>query len=570
MAADELEQQRLGFALEQSISASYIGISATVALALATVTGMGPMPAAAWGLLMVTILLFRSSMLRRASARLDQPGGLPRAHRDFALSTLLLAFTIGALPALGFAGMTIELKMVVTVFLCCWCCAAMTSLGLTPRLYTMYLALVLGGLSLGWAQSRLPEARYTAVALLLYMVVLRAFSRNFTRRIAEGMAIRAENSALVQQLSAANEAKTRFIMAASHDLRQPLHAISYLGGVLARARDPADVRSANEALTAAVEGLNKLFSAILDLSRIDSGAVRTHPVSVRVDGLIAQLEAEYRALCVASGRRWECQVESATALTDPALLERVLRNLLDNAMKHGGNGLVRLAVLPRETEVTITVSDDGPGIPAEKRARVFDEFYRGNEAGPPGLGLGLSIVRRLAERLGCRISIDFTDTRTQSGAAISVHVPRGTEVPQGAAPTPLGHAGADEEDVSGLAVLVIDDDAAVLHATRALLAQWGCRVGTCGRGDALDEVVARLGAPDVALVDYRLDGGLSGLDAVAGVRERHPGMGVVMVTGESDPKLLDRLAEAGLPVLEKPVSPRELRLTLALFKAADA
>ncbi|MCE3271450.1 MAG: arcB 2 [Ramlibacter sp.] len=569
MGPDELEQQRLAFALEQSITASYIGISATVVLALATVTGIGALPAAAWGLLMVTILLLRARTLRRASAQLAQPGGLPRAHRDFALSTALLAFTIGVLPALGFAGMTMELKMVVTVFLCVWCCAAMASLGLTPRLYTLYLVLVLGGLSFGWARSRLPEARYTAVALLLYIVVLRAFSHNFTRRIAEGMAIRAENAALVRQLSAANEAKTRFIMAASHDLRQPLHAISYLGGVLARARDPVDVRNANEALGAAVEGLNKLFSAILDLSRIDSGAVRTHPVSFKVDGLIEQLGSEYRALCVASGRRWECRVESATVLTDPALLERVLRNLLDNAMKHGGNGLVRLEVGTREAEVTITISDDGPGIPEASRARVFDEFYRGNEAGPPGLGLGLSIVRRLADRLGCRITIDFTDARRQCGAAISVHVPRGTQLPEDAAPTLPGRAGGDEEDVSGLAVLVIDDDATVLHATRALLAQWGCRVGTCGRGDALDEVVARLGAPDVALVDYRLDGGLSGLDVVAGVRERHPGMGVVMVTGESDPQVLDQLSEAGLPVLEKPVSPRELRLTLALFKAAD-
>lgn len=570
MGPDELEQQRLAFALEQSITASYIGISATVVLALASVSGMGTMPAVAWGLLMVTILLFRARMLRRASAQLVLPGGLPRAHKDFALSTVLLAFTIGALPALGLPGMTMELKMVVTVFLCCWCCAAMASLGLTPRLYTIYLVLVLGGLSIGWARSQLRDAWYTVVALLLYIVVLRAFSHNFTRRIAEGMAIRAENAALVRQLSAANEAKTRFIMAASHDLRQPLHAISYLGGVLARARDPADVRSANEALAGAVEGLNKLFSAILDLSRIDSGAVRTHPVSFRVDGLIAQLETEYRALCAASGRRWECRVESATALTDPALLERVLRNLLDNAMKHGGNGLVRLDVRPHEAEVSITVSDDGPGIPEESRARVFDEFYRGNEAGPPGLGLGLSIVRRLADRLGCRVTIDFTDAQKQSGTTIAVHVPRGTQAPEDAMPPLPGQAGADEEDVSGLAVLVIDDDATVLHATRALLEQWGCRVGTCGRGDVLGEVIARLGPPDVALVDYRLEGGLGGLDVVAGVRERHPGMGVVMVTGESDPAVLDQLAEAGLPVLEKPVSPRELRLTLALFKATDA
>ena len=570
MAVEELERQRLAFALEQSITASYIGISGIVVLALATIAGLGTMPAAAWGAMMVAILLLRAHMLRRASAQLEQPGGLPRAHRDFSLSTVLLAGAIGALPALGLAGMTMELKMVVTVFLCCWCCAAMASLGLTPRLYTAYLALVLGGLSIGWARTHTPEAWYTAAALLLYIVVLRAFSHNFTRRIAEGMAIRAENLALVRQLSAANEAKTRFIMAASHDLRQPLHAISYLGGVLARARDPADVRSANEALTAAVEGLNKLFSAILDLSRIDSGAVRTHPVSFKVDGLIGQLDSEYRALCVASGRRWECQVESATALSDPALLERVLRNLLDNAMKHGGSGLVRLAVHRRDGEVVVTVSDDGPGIPMDSRARVFDEFYRGNESGAPGLGLGLSIVRRLAERLGCRVTLDFTDPAAQSGTSISVHIPRGNDAADDTSPGVPSQSAAEEEDVSGLAVLVIDDDAAVLHATRALLLQWGCRVAICRRGNAVDEALASLGEPDVALVDYRLNDDTYGLDVVAGARERHPGMGVVMVTGESDPKVLDRLGEAGLPVLEKPVSPRELRLTLALFKAADA
>jgi signal transduction histidine kinase len=570
LVADELAHQRLAFALEQSITASYLGIAATLVIATASAAGTGLMPAAAWALLMVTILLLRSRVLRRASAGLDQPGGVARAHRDFTISTIVLALTIGALPAIAFPAMTMDLRMVVTVFLCCWCCAAMASLGMMPRLYTAYLLLVLGGLSIGWIRTRLPEAPYTAVAMLLYMVVLGAFSQNFTRRIAEGMAIRAENLALVRQLSAANEAKTRFIMAASHDLRQPLHAISYLGGVLARARDPADVRSANEALTAAVEGLNKLFSAILDLSRIDSGTVRAHPVSFMVDGLVGQLDSEYRALCVDSGRRWECQVESATALSDPALLERILRNLLDNAMKHGGHGLVRLAVRRREDEVVVTVSDDGPGIAEESRARVFDEFYRGNEAGPSGLGLGLSIVRRLADRLGCRITIAFTDPAAQSGASISVHIPRGIELREETAATLPGHAGADEEDVSGLAVLVIDNNAAVLHATRALLAQWGCRVATCGRDDALDEVLATFGAPDVALVDYRLNGGLSGLEVVAGVRERHPGMGVVMVTGESDPQVLDQLAEAGLPVLEKPVSPRELRLTLALFKAADA
>ncbi len=272
---------------------------------------------------------------------------------------------------------------------------------------------------------------------------------------------------------------------------------------------------------------------------------------------------------MAAGRRWECQIESATALSDPTLLERVLRNLLDNAMKHGGHGMVRLCAWPRGDQVVITVSDTGPGIPEEARARVFDEFYRVNESGgPPGLGLGLSIVRRLVDRLGCRVTLDFTDPVARTGTTIAVHVPRAGEVPTEPAPLLPAHAGR-EEDVAGLAVLVIDDDQSVLHATRALLAQWRCRVATCADGPGLERVLQEFGPPDVALVNYQLGGDSpNGLELVARARARYPGMGVVMVTGESDEKVLDQLAESGLPVLEKPVGPRELRLTLSLFKAA--
>ncbi len=567
MAREELEQQRVAFGLEQGITASSVGVGATLILALVAAPATGALRAGAWAMLMIAILLMRKRVLTQAKALLAQPGGMKRAKQDFTVSSLVLAFALGVLPAVGLPSMTVELRMVLTVFLCCWACAAMASLGVSPRLYTAFLVLVLGGLAVGWARSRLPQAPYSLAGILLYILVLRAFSKNFNRRIAEGIAIRAENAELVRQLSAANEAKTRFIMAASHDLRQPLHAISYLGGVLARARDPEDMRSANEALTTAVAGLNKLFSAILDLSRIESGTVRTHRVAFDVDALVSQLDAEYRALCVAAGRRWECQVESATALSDPALLERVLRNLLDNAMKHGGHGLVRLAAWPRAQEVVITVSDTGPGIPEEARARVFDEFYRVNESGgPPGLGLGLSIVRRLVDRLGCRIAMDYTDPVARTGTTMTLHVPRAS-APADAPPPAPSHA-AGEEDVAGLAVLVIDDDHTVLHATRALLSQWDCRVAICADAASLRRAMEEFGAPDVALVDFQLGGDVSGLDLVAEVRARYPEMGVVMVTGESDEKVLDQLAESGLPVLEKPVSPRELRLTLSLFKAA--
>lgn len=223
----------------------------------------------------------------------------------------------------------------------------------------------------------------------------------------------------------------------------------------------------------------------------------------------------------------------------------------------------------RADEVSIAVSDTGPGIPPHERARVFDEFYRVNEgAGQPGLGLGLSIVRRLVDRLGCRLEVDFTDPGTQQGTTMTLHVPRGIEPTPAPGLAPASPA-AGEEDVAGLAVLVIEDDPTVLHATQALLAQWKCRVAVCGRDGELETVLEDFGPPDVAIVDYQLGPGLNGLELVARVRARYPAMGVVMVTAESDSRVRDQLAESGLPVLEKPVSPRELRLTLALFKAAE-
>jgi signal transduction histidine kinase len=568
LVPEELEQHRIAFALEQAASAARIGLFATLVIALTAWPGTGFAPAAAWAALLAGLLLVRNRLLRRASQWLATPRGSGPAFKMLSGSSVVIALALGLLPAAAFPGMAVELRLLLTLFLCCWCAAGMSSLGVTPGLYSAYLAIVLGGVAVGWLRSATPDAVFTAIALALYGLVLRAFAANFARRIADGIAIRAENAELVRQLSLANEAKTRFIMAASHDLRQPLHAISYLGGVLARARNPEDIRHATDALGTAVEGLNKLFSAILDLSRIESGAVRTNLVPFKIDALVGQLDSEYRGLCVSGGRRWECLVETATVHSDPALLERILRNLLDNAMKHGGTGTVRLEVWMRD-EVRITVSDTGPGIPPHERQRVFEEFYRVKDGGgQPGLGLGLSIVRRLVDRLGCRIDIGYTDPELQLGTAITLHVPRGTGLAEDESAAHAAPDDAEEHDVSGLAVLVVDDDAAVLGATRALLGQWGCSVALCTGPADMDRALEGLGTPDVALMDYQLGAELHGLELAARLRARFPAMGVVMVTGESDEKVLAQLAESGLPVLEKPVSPHELRLTLSLFKAA--
>jgi anti-sigma regulatory factor (Ser/Thr protein kinase)/CheY-like chemotaxis protein len=277
---------------------------------------------------------------------------------------------------------------------------------------------------------------------------------------------------------------------------------------------------------------------------------------------VAQLDTEYRALCLAEERRWECQVESAVVESDPAQLERLLRNLLDNAIKHGGKGAVRLAVARDGGHVLIAVSDTGPGIAPAERERVFEEFYRaGSAARTSGLGLGLSIVKRLAQKLDCELRLSYADEERATGTCVSVRVPAGE------LSSSLALVADAPVDLGGLAVLIVDDDPAVLKATELLLTGWGCRVAASPDARGVEGALRSLGEPDVALIDYQLQDGVLGIDVVAGVQQRFPAMSTLIVTGESDPGKITMLKDLGF-LLNKPVQPQVLRSALASIRSA--
>jgi CheY-like chemotaxis protein/anti-sigma regulatory factor (Ser/Thr protein kinase) len=279
-----------------------------------------------------------------------------------------------------------------------------------------------------------------------------------------------------------------------------------------------------------------------------------------LDALVAQLDSEYRALCLAGERRWECQVESVAVRSDPVQLERLLRNLLDNALKHGGNGAIRLSVARDGDDAVVTVADTGPGIRPEDHERVFDEFYR---SGAAGLGLGLSIVRRLVDKLGARLDLGWTDPAQRRGARITVRVPA---APLGASMPVMQEPAID---LTGLAVLVLDDDPSILQATETLLRSWGCRVATCADAHELDAAVRQLGEPDVAMIDYQLRDGVLGIDVIARTQREFPAMGTLIVTGESDPARIEQLKDLGF-VLPKPLSPDALHRALAGVRSASS
>ncbi|MBO9642761.1 MAG: hybrid sensor histidine kinase/response regulator [Pseudacidovorax sp.] len=565
MDAEAHDRDLISFALAQAAAAARLALVGVLILAAVAWRDVGAPGVLAWSVAAAGSLLLRNRVMAVAARWLSQGRPTRSARRILWASSLLLAFALVSLPLLGLPHMQTETRLLVTLFYCCWGAAGMSSLGIVPRLYAGYLGLMVGGVAAGWARDFTPQlAPAIFGGLFMYWLVLSVFAHGFSRRVAEGIAIRAENAQLVKQLSAANAAKTRFIMTASHDLRQPLHAIGLLGGVLARATTAEDIHRAREALAIALEGLQQLFSAILDLSRMDSGALRPELRYVPIAPLVARLDIEYRALCLEGGRRWECRAETAHVRTDLALLERVLRNLLDNALKHGADGGVCLALSTQPDGVMLEVSDTGPGIPVEEQDRVFDEFYRSRHVVSSGMGLGLSIVQRLARLLNARLNMEFVDPVRRTGTRVTLMLPLAQ---------PSDEQAVEPEvvlpDLQGLRVLVLDDEATVLDATRALLEQWGCVVATCRSGSEVAAAVQRLGPPHVALADYHLGPSENGLMALETLRRDQPEMGCVIVTGESDAAIRQRLADEGLPVLEKPVDPEELRAVLGLFRAMD-
>jgi len=359
----------------------------------------------------------------------------------------------------------------------------------------------------------------------------------------------------------ADRAKSRFLAAASHDLRQPLHALGLFAARLPEhVRDDEGARLA-ERIGHSVESLDGLLSSLLDISKLDANAIEPHPQAVALDTLFGRLAGEFAPLALERGLRIAVVPTRRVVRSDPILLERILRNLVDNALKHTREGGVVVGTRARGGRVAIEVHDSGPGIAASERERIFEEFYQiGNveRDRSRGLGLGLAIVRRLADLLGHRIEVD---THVGRGSVFRVVVDRDdpARIPApAAAAVPAG-------SLAGRRVLVIDDEEEVRAGTETVLRSWGCDfVGAADADGALLAVDGR--APDAIVADWRLASGATGGDAIARIRGAfgRP-IPAVIVSGAGAPDDLARIKAAGVPLLHKPVAPAKLRSTLAFL-----
>jgi len=360
------------------------------------------------------------------------------------------------------------------------------------------------------------------------------------------------------QLELANLAKSRFLAAASHDLRQPLHALNLFIAQLRAEPDRAEQGRLITRIDAATSAMNELFDALLDISKLDAGVLAPSISEFPVARLLKRIETTFVAAAKEKHLRLRVVPSSAWIRSDFILLERVMLNLVSNAVRYTDRGGVVVGCRRRDNHVQLDVVDTGIGIPDERRADIFGEFYQlegSVRERRGGLGLGLAIVERLCRLLDHPIGLE---TRLGSGSRFSVTVPqvsRRADVAQAASLQP------ELTGFHGKFVMVIDDDAMVRDAMQGLLQTWGCATATAdSEDDALTKLAEAGRAPDLVISDYRLALGKTGFDLIERLKHRYGArLPVFLISGDTAPERLRDARASGYHLLHKPVSPVTLR-----------
>ncbi|MEA2906872.1 MAG: hypothetical protein QOI12_4259 [Alphaproteobacteria bacterium] len=388
-----------------------------------------------------------------------------------------------------------------------------------------------------------------------------SLERRVQERTEELTRLNSELGRAKAQADEANVSKTRFLAAASHDILQPLNAARlYVTSLVERQGRGEDAQLVGN-IDASLDAVEEILAALLDISRLDTGALKPEIVSFRIDELLRQLEVEFAPLAHEKGLRLDFVPCSLAAKSDRRLLRRLLQNLVSNAIKYTPKGRVLVGCRRRRGRLRIDVYDTGLGIPRSKKQAIFKEFHRLEQGAKVarGLGLGLSIVERIGRVLDHRIEVVSTVGR---GSLFSVELPRSAAVP---ARAPGRDApDLDRGQLAGIAVLCVDNELTILDGMETLLGGWGCRVL---KAPDLESALAALAeskvAPDALLIDYHLDSG-NGVEAIATLRQRlGADIAAILITADRGPGVREEARAQAIQVLNKPIKPAALRALLA-------
>jgi PAS domain S-box-containing protein len=378
------------------------------------------------------------------------------------------------------------------------------------------------------------------------------------RDVTERKRIQTELMQAREAADRANLAKSRFLATASHDLRQPLQTLSLLNGTLRRVvRD----QMAGEAVSQqgqAIDAMSRLTNALLDISKLESGAIRPDPADFAVAALFEEMRNEFASVAASKGLELRIETAVPAAHSDPSLVGQILRNLISNAIKYTQRGWVRLRSVPCPAGVRLEVADSGIGIPADHLPYIYDEFYQvgvASNTSREGYGLGLSIVHRLVRLLGLKLDVQSEVGR---GSTFALEMPVGTSEAKSIVAAPATTSGHDAPHARAR-ILLVDDDAGVRNATAMLLRVEGYNVVCAASLAEANQALREDPRVDVVIADYHLQKGETGIDVIAAARViTGESLGAVLVSGDTSSTLRDVKATDRLRIASKPIDADEL------------
>jgi signal transduction histidine kinase/CheY-like chemotaxis protein len=486
-------------------------------------------------------------------------------NRRFTVGVLIVSLFLGGgswwlLPPQRF-----DLQLLVMLYLCAVASGAITAFGvLRPAIYFSILPMML--LPLAWLVAQGDWMHWVLALITLgWLLAITSQARRYGAQFEESVRLRFENEDLITSLRSekliaeeASTTKSRFLAAASHDLRQPVHALTlFVAALRPRVGDP-EARRLLDHIDSSVQAMGGLFNGLLDISRLDAGVVEVHPQTFAMQPLLERICRDYAGAAEAKKISLTLKSTRAAVYSDPLLVERVVRNIVANAITHTDEGGVLVGCRRRGNTLRVQVWDTGRGIPENEQSRIFIEFYQ--VANPErdrskGVGLGLAIVKRLTALLGHPLALR---SRPGAGSVFSLDLPYSNAVTN----TPgVGQEEAGDQLASGL-ILVIDDEVTIQLAMKSLLEGWGFNAIVAGSCDEILPLLANCpDRPRLIICDYRLRAHEDGIRVIERLRSEYnddeiPGM---LITGDTAPDRIREAEESGLLLLHKPVSNSRLR-----------
>ncbi|MBL4671566.1 MAG: response regulator [Arenicella sp.] len=403
---------------------------------------------------------------------------------------------------------------------------------------------------------------YFFFVTLVYLIYTTIVLVRLTRIIGKSISLDVQNGELLKQVTvekenaeSASQDKSRFLAAASHDLRQPLNSLGLFLFSLRKRFTKADTAKVEflDGADNAFKSLSELLTSLLEISRFDDGSINVNHQPVRIADVSKPVIAEFESICGSKGLLLSDNLTNTTVTTDPVLFVRMLRNLIDNAIKYTHHGSVTINESLENGQLTISVVDTGIGIESKELIQIFDEYHqiankRRNRR--EGIGLGLSIVKKMSQLLEHPVKVT---SEIGVGSSFSITLPVSS-----IEPAELIKADEERASLYGLQVLVIDDESEVLIAMRGALESLGCEA-SCA--ETLEQAVEqyKLAKPDIILSDFRLHQTSNGVQVIEKLRQQFgSNVPAIIISGDRSTELKDELKNTGLGLLAKPISPDKL------------